>query len=145
MCQNDGVCVPARQPGASASSLPLPTCLCPPGLTGATCVTPVASCSESPCRNGGVCLEDGAAGFLCRCEGTGFTGRYCEQEPPTCDSCQNSGVCLPQPGGSRLCDCAPGFAGSDCSERTSASLITVRAALQRLIFIPSLNPLSLIN
>lgn len=126
-CENGGVCVPSERPG---SNTPFPSCLCPAGLTGMSCVTPVASCSDQPCRNGGVCVQDGASGFTCRCEGTGFAGRYCEEEPSECQECQNGGTCIPLPGGGRMCDCSNGFTGSDCSERnfgaTSRSAVSLK-------------------
>ncbi len=37
----------------------------------------VDNCSPNPCKNSGVCSDDGIS-FSCNCDGTGYTGDTCE-------------------------------------------------------------------
>ena len=38
----------------------------------------LTNCSNSPCKNGGVCVVTSSTSAMCACAGSGFTGTYCE-------------------------------------------------------------------
>jgi Notch-like protein len=59
-------------------------CICPAGLTGSNCLTPLNPCGSLPCRNNGQCISLGNQ-FLCICT-TGFNGTYCEAPINPCAS-----------------------------------------------------------
>ena len=48
-------------------------CTCPSGYTGVTCQY-TSSCANSPCKNGGTCIDRTATGgtFSCQCPGKQF-------------------------------------------------------------------------
>lgn len=47
-------------------------CNCRPGYSGSRCETYLHDCGDTPCENGGRCVE-----YKCVCTG-GFTGKTCE-------------------------------------------------------------------
>ena len=51
--------------------------LCDEGLMNPSCDTGIGSCDDSPCDNGGACI-DHSGGYICDCVGTGFEGFRCE-------------------------------------------------------------------
>jgi len=59
-------------------------CICPAGLTGSNCLTPLNPCGSLPCQNNGQCISLGNQ-FLCVCT-TGFNGTYCEAPINPCAS-----------------------------------------------------------
>uniref|UniRef100_A0A674JDV3 Delta like canonical Notch ligand 4 n=1 Tax=Terrapene triunguis TaxID=2587831 RepID=A0A674JDV3_9SAUR len=90
-------------------------CLCPPGYYGAHCEHSALTCVDSPCFNGGTCLEkDQGASYTCRCP-LGFTGSNCEKKVDRCTSnpCANGGHCFDL-GQLRVCRCRAGFSGQKC-------------------------------
>lgn len=61
-------------------------CLCPPGYYGTHCEHSALTCIDSPCFNGGTCLEkDQGASYTCICP-FGFTGSNCEKKVDRCTS-----------------------------------------------------------
>ncbi|AUX34870.1 MULTISPECIES: FG-GAP-like repeat-containing protein [Sorangium] len=90
------------------------TCACNAGYEGdgVTC-TNIDECAESPCQNGGTCV-DGIDSATCECL-PGFTGASCETDIDECaeSPCQNGGTCVD--GINRTtCECLPGFTGANC-------------------------------
>jgi hypothetical protein len=53
--------------------------MCTPGYTGKDCSLEINECEDSPCLNGGFCI-DGNNTFNCRCLPR-HTGKYCEIRP----------------------------------------------------------------
>ena len=72
-----GVCV------ESAGSAQGYQCFCEDGYTGYNCETDWDECWNSPCLNGGTCL-DGIAHYNCTCP-PGFTGLRCQVRHVTRD------------------------------------------------------------
>lgn len=61
-------------------------CLCPPGYYGTHCEHSALTCIDSPCFNGGTCLEkEQGASYACVCP-FGFTGSNCEKKVDRCTS-----------------------------------------------------------
>lgn len=61
-------------------------CLCPPGYYGTHCEHSALTCIDSPCFNGGTCLEkEQGASYTCVCP-FGFTGSNCEKKVDRCTS-----------------------------------------------------------
>ena len=91
-CDNGGICYPLTS--ASVGN-PATQCVCPPRYTGARCSEVATRCAENPCQHGGTCtdLEDG---FVCTCEGTGYSGTWCHLEDNSCagQTCNNGATCL---------------------------------------------------
>ena len=106
---------------------------CPDGLSGDFCEIVTAQCSvdQTPCRNGGSCLEE-VGGYSCICPPS-HTGSMCEYEN-TCDAvqCYNGGTCSTIDDGGYGCMCNEGFDGVNCQLLTisfsqSSSINTYRA------------------
>ncbi len=105
------------------------SCLCQAGKTGKLCEKDIEPCVSSPCKNGGLCVNEGADRFKCVCL-TGFTGRLCEmnidfcinpplvkcEAAPCLSGCQNNATCLSNAVGFS-CKCKPGFEGALCEKR----------------------------
>ena len=53
-------------------------CECPPGYEGVNCETNTDECADSPCLNGGTCI-DGIDSYSCDCP-DGFFGDNCEDQ-----------------------------------------------------------------
>lgn len=58
-------------------------CICPKGYAGRYCQIATSSCSDSPCQNGGKCMDTPTA-FFCSCL-PGWTGTICDIEIKPCD------------------------------------------------------------
>ncbi|XP_014482746.1 PREDICTED: protein crumbs isoform X3 [Dinoponera quadriceps] len=93
-------------------------CHCTARYSGNNCqIDNGPPCQNTPCRNGGTCIEDSRGDFSCNCK-AGFTGsrcesqlgvRLCEQSP-----CRNDGVCLALAENEYRCECQPGWTGKNC-------------------------------
>lgn len=95
------------------------SCLCPEGFHGRNCELKTGPCQKtrSPCKNGGLCEDDGgfASELSCRCL-AGFTGERCQTNMDDClmRPCANGATCLD--GINRFsCVCPEGFAGRFCT------------------------------
>ncbi|XP_006892164.1 PREDICTED: protein crumbs homolog 1 [Elephantulus edwardii] len=88
-------------------------CICPPGYSGPTCETVLASCGANFCLHGGACHHD-TAGPVCICP-AGYAGSFCEIDPDECASspCHNGALCQDGING-YSCFCVPGYQGSHC-------------------------------
>ncbi|CAH1153853.1 unnamed protein product [Phaedon cochleariae] len=89
-------------------------CECDRGHVGPLCAT---VCAMEPCDNGGVCVEDDRAdskGYTCDCNGTEYSGEYCEnrENRPCPSSWWGEPVCGPC-----SCDLEAGY-NPDCDKRT---------------------------
>ncbi|XP_056147398.1 protein delta homolog 2 [Lampris incognitus] len=110
-CQNGGTCV-TEDSGEYI-------CLCVLGFHGRNCQMKTGPCHQrrSPCRNGGLCEDNGgfASELTCRCL-AGFTGPRCETDMDDClmKPCANGATCLD--GVNRFsCLCPKGFMGRFCT------------------------------
>jgi len=102
-----GVCVTS-----SVNGLPFCDCL-NTGFKGIYCE--ISECGPNGCFNGGKC---NITTRICNCEGTEFTGDYCDAQTITCtpNPCQNGGICT-QTGINQIsCDCTKTlFEGEICT------------------------------
>ena len=66
-----------------------------------------------PCNNGGQCVEQLGASYVCECT-KGYTGRDCETQIQECVSnpCLNGAICQDQIDGYQ-CLCMPGYTGTN--------------------------------
>ena len=72
-------------------------------------------CSSNPCRNSGVCQENGPQRYTCACP-EGLGGWNCEIDlSDDCLGvrCFNGGTCI-DGDGSSFCECIEGYQGDDC-------------------------------
>ena len=85
-------------------------CICDGGWTGAACDTDVDECAQSPCQNGGVCVNEPGS-FSCDCA-SGWSGELCEMDVDECaeEPCDLNATCTNEPG-SFQCTCNEGFVG----------------------------------
>uniref|UniRef100_A0A8B9LFM0 Neurogenic locus notch homolog protein 1 n=1 Tax=Astyanax mexicanus TaxID=7994 RepID=A0A8B9LFM0_ASTMX len=85
-------------------------CTCPPNFHGQTCRQDVNECalSPSPCRNGGVCVNE-VGSYRCRCPAE-FAGTHCERPFHPChpSPCTNGGTCVQTSDTGYTCSCLPG-------------------------------------
>ena len=91
-------------------------CVCPAGFTGSDCQDNKDECRDSPCHNGGTCIDQ-INDFRCQCV-AGFVGTLCQDNVNECDMmpCANGGRCHDLINDYR-CECAVGFEGKDCSQQ----------------------------
>jgi len=70
----------------------------------------VDECFESPCLNGGSCVDD-VDGYRCACE-PGFSGHDCQLDVDNCtqQACHQRGNCTDGVN-SFTCQCDPGYTG----------------------------------
>ncbi|KAL3836532.1 hypothetical protein ACJMK2_021956, partial [Sinanodonta woodiana] len=75
----------------------------------------VNECLNSPCANGGVCLNS-LGNYSCNCS-SGWRGQNCSEDVNEClnSPCANGGVCLNSLG-NYSCNCSSGWRGQNCSE-----------------------------
>ncbi|GAA6072572.1 neurogenic locus notch homolog protein 2, partial [Tachysurus ichikawai] len=115
-CHNGGKC------SMSTSSVHGYSCTCLPGYTGSNCgQIEDYTCANQRCQNGGQCQTSPSGRSQCGCP-SGFSGRLCEIEKPSC-SCQNGGMCIQDQHKSYLfsCHCPDGYSGEHCQNKVSAT------------------------
>lgn len=88
-------------------------CECKEGYVGPECAS---VCSVSPCEEGGICVQDSMSkrGYECRCNGSEYSGEYCETklDQPCPSGWWGYPVCGPC-----SCDIAAGY-NPDCDKTT---------------------------
>ena len=90
-------------------------CICNPGYTGPLCNILVNLCSDSLCKNSGLCVANGLS-YNCVCL-PGYTGFDCSFVVNQCYSnpCLNGGTCQTSGLGlTYMCICPNTFTGSNC-------------------------------
>ncbi|XP_069371182.1 protein jagged-2b isoform X1 [Paralichthys olivaceus] len=110
VCGPRGRCL--SQPGGNF------TCACDPGFSGMYCHENINDCIDSPCGNGGTCI-DGVNSFQCFCP-DGWEGRLCDHNVNECrhNPCKNSGRCVDLVN-DFYCECADNWKGKTCHSRES--------------------------
>ncbi len=88
-------------------------CICQDGYSGEDCKTDIDDCKNSPCQNGGSCI-DGINSYSCKCK-ENFSGDNCEISFSYCEAnpCQNGGNCIEGDNFYR-CECLEGYSGDNC-------------------------------
>ncbi|XP_061667849.1 protein jagged-2b isoform X2 [Syngnathoides biaculeatus] len=94
------------------------TCVCDPGFSGTYCHENINDCLNSPCKNGGTCI-DGVNTFQCICP-DGWEGQLCDLNVNECrhDPCKNAGHCVDLVN-DFYCECADNWKGKTCHLRES--------------------------
>ena len=72
-------------------------------------------CAETPCRNGGTCIQTGAVTLSCQCV-MGYSGPFCQSVDDECllyAPCQNGATCRNTPE-SYVCTCPDQYTGQNC-------------------------------
>ena len=71
------------------------SCNCDTGFEGTLCQTDVNECENTPCFNGGICINQ-LGSFSCDCTGTDFEGNRCEVFIDEClvNTCVNGATCV---------------------------------------------------
>ncbi|KAI9551524.1 serrate [Daphnia sinensis] len=92
------------------------SCQCDPGYSGHFCTDNVNDCADSPCRNGGTCI-DGIDSFHCVCP-KGYDGLTCDHNVDDCaaNPCRHNGTCVDLVA-DFVCRCVDGWKGRTCSNR----------------------------
>ncbi|KAM7367654.1 hypothetical protein PAMP_013939 [Pampus punctatissimus] len=92
------------------------TCVCDPGFSGIYCHENINDCINSPCRNGGTCI-DGVNSFQCFCP-DGWEGKLCDLNVNECrhNPCKNGGRCIDLVN-DFYCECANNWKGKTCHSR----------------------------
>ena len=87
--------------------------MCKKGFEGRDCLVNTDDCADSPCLNGGTCL-DKTADYSCLCV-PGFIGKNCQQDKNDCspNPCKNGAKCTDYVD-SFVCTCPLGFSGELC-------------------------------
>nr|ADK93982.1 delta [Eucidaris tribuloides] len=89
-------------------------CNCDEGWGGLLCDTDLNYCTHNqPCRHGGTCHNEGAAGYTCYCP-PNYTGVDCETAEAC--PCMNGGTCRSGADG-YTCLCPAGYSGDLCEVR----------------------------
>ncbi|KAI9555102.1 hypothetical protein GHT06_017617 [Daphnia sinensis] len=111
------------------------SCFCEDGYTGYQCQTDWNECWNSPCKNGGTCV-DGIGRYHCLCL-PGYTGDDCQVDIDECqsDPCQNGATCQDGTNGYR-CRCLPGYEGAFCQVDVAVCRHQNNNASSRDLFLP---------
>nr|XP_057912610.1 protein jagged-2b isoform X1 [Doryrhamphus excisus] len=94
------------------------TCICDAGFSGIYCHENINDCIQSPCQNGGTCI-DGINSFQCFCP-DGWEGPLCDLNVNECrhNPCKNGGRCVDLVN-DFYCECADNWKGKTCHSRES--------------------------
>lgn len=105
-CQNGGTCFNTGHGSY--------TCKCAPGFMGNECETQMEKCTQDPCINGGVCIDDPLRKhYRCECP-KGWSGKHCEEKTVTCaEKPCTHGSCTDTING-MVCTCVAGYSGKFC-------------------------------
>lgn len=96
-------------------------CKCNDGWGGHMCEYDIDECSQTPCQNGGSCInQDG--GYECSCL-PNYQGINCELFVSQCtvDTCENGGTCVFSSNGT-TCVCPAGYNGVRCETKGEYSI-----------------------
>nr|XP_040233470.2 sushi, von Willebrand factor type A, EGF and pentraxin domain-containing protein 1-like [Anopheles coluzzii] len=93
-------------------------CVCDENYVGEHCEIALNPCGSAPCYNGGRCVSNGSAGFVCHCQPPYTGGPLCEfyVDPCRSDHCKNGGSCV-EVDGRPFCECPLGYDGERCEWR----------------------------
>ncbi|KAI6184598.1 EGF-like domain protein [Aphelenchoides bicaudatus] len=87
-------------------------CVCNTGYVGETCDVKMP-CADSPCLNGGLCVNLDDTGYECECLSI-YNGTNCEEfNPCAAFPCYN-GTCVEMGNSQFECDCFVGYNGTFC-------------------------------
>ncbi|XP_035724721.1 protein crumbs-like isoform X1 [Vespa mandarinia] len=122
VCRNE----PCMMHGKCVSRQDRYECHCYARYSGNNCQIDNGSpCLNSPCRNGGICIEDKKGDFTCNCQ-PGYTGASCESQLGVrlCEEspCKNNGICLALTDNEYKCECLPGWTGKNCETNINECL-----------------------
>lgn len=71
-------------------------CICNQDYSGSLCQIDEDVCGhQTPCRNGGVCVNNGPDNYMCQCP-SNYTGFDCQEETNFCEvlsPCLNGAIC----------------------------------------------------
>ena len=85
--------------------------------------SPLSPCSNSPCKNDGVCLAVDSQLYKCTCK-FGYVGKNCEQVDECLlkvNICKNGGICQ-MIDKKAVCSCPPGYEQPYCDEPNYSSI-----------------------
>ncbi|CAF1213556.1 unnamed protein product [Adineta steineri] len=119
-CKNGGACTTLlTNTGTNWSAY---RCVCPPGIYGQNCDTPISSCANMLCPSNKICSEQ-PTGPICTCSGN-KVGTFCQYDNPCTVSssspssyCLNGSTCVASNTDPPIatCLCREGFSGPQCN------------------------------
>ena len=130
-CSNNGICV-----YASLQNKYL--CQCFTYFSGSMCQIDLRPCSENPCLNGGLCIQNGSSivdlSYYCICMQY-YEGLRCELKTDICsnETCSNHGTCIDLFNTTK-CKCYDLYEGVKC-EFESEYLKTINKVIKSSLII----------
>ena len=130
-CSNNGICVYAPLQNRYS-------CQCFTYFSGSKCQKDLRPCSQNPCLNGGLCIQNYSSiidlSFYCVCMQY-YEGLRCELKTDICsnDTCSNHGTCIDLFNTTK-CKCYDLYEGNKC-EFESINLITINKVIKSSLII----------
>lgn len=130
-CSNNGICVYSTLQNKYL-------CQCFTYFSGSMCQIDLRPCSQNPCLNGGLCIQNGSSivdlSYYCVCM-QNYQGVRCELKTDICsnETCSNHGTCIDLFNTTK-CKCYDLYEGEKC-ENESEYLKTINKVINSSLII----------